>query len=364
MALFNKKFCDICGGSMGLIIDNKAADGNYCHACARKLSPYFKGGRNATLRQIQEQLAYRETNRQQLNIFNPSRTLGFKTKVYLDPGHNCFVVSKSSNYKNDNADIINMSQVTGAKSETKEHKTELYTKDASGNRVSYNPRQYEYSYEIFVTINVNSPYFNEIKFEVTDTPVKNKGSQEFMRYQNEADLIVAAVTGRQAVGMNAGGVGAVAGAVGQAVAGAAGIAGLAGIAGALLGNQNNQQQNMMNNQGFAQQGMMNNQAYGQQGMMNNQAYGQQGMMNNQAYGQQGMMNNQGFAQQGMMGNQAYGQQGMMGNQAFGQQNMMGNTAFGQQGMMNNQGFAQWSCPNCGMTNTGAVCQNCGFQKQF
>lgn len=351
MGLFNKKYCDICGGDMGIIIDNKASDGNYCHACAKKLSPYFTGGRKATLRQIQEQIMYREQNRQQLNIFSPSKTLGFKTKVYLDPGHNCFVVSKSSNYRNDNADIINLSQVTGAKSETKEHKKELYTKDAQGNRKSYSPPRYEYSYEIFVTISINSPYFNEIKFEVTDDPIKNKASNEFMRYQNEADLIVAAVTGRQApVNNMGGGIANAVGGIGQAVAGVAGVAGLAGLAGALLGNQNNQQ--------AQQQNMMNNQAFGQQGMMGNQ----QGMMNNQAYGQQNMMGNQ----QGMMGNQAFGQQHMMGNQS-----MMGNTAFGQQGMMNNQGMmgnqafgGQWQCPNCGTVNTGNFCQGCGSQKQF
>ena len=61
-------------------------------------------------------------------MFSPSKTLGFKTKVYVDPGHNCFVVSRSSDYKGSNADIINLSQVTGARSEVKEHKKELYMK--------------------------------------------------------------------------------------------------------------------------------------------------------------------------------------------------------------------------------------------
>ena len=55
MALFDKKYCDICGGSMGLIIDNKAADGNFCHSCSNKLSPFFHGARNSTLQQIQQQ---------------------------------------------------------------------------------------------------------------------------------------------------------------------------------------------------------------------------------------------------------------------------------------------------------------------
>lgn len=384
MGLFNRKNCDICGGDMGLIIDNKAADGNYCHNCAHKLSPFFKNARNSTLAQIQQQIAYRETNRQQLNIFNPTKVLGYDTKVYLDPGHNCFVVSKKSDYRSENADIINLSQVQGAVSEVKEHKKELYQRDAQGHNVSYNPKRYEFSYEIQVTIRVNSPYFNEIKFDVTKEKIANKASQEFMNYQHTADEIVAAVTGKAMPQNNVGGV---AGAIGQAVAGAAGIAGLAGIAGALLGNQNaNQQvqqgfnnnqngyaqQGFNNNQGFAQQSFnnqgyaqqdFNNQGYAQQGF-NNNGYAQQGF-NNNGYAQQGF-NNNGYAQQGFNNNNGYAQQGFNNNQGYAQQGF-NNNGYAQQGFNNNQGFAQgfggqWVCSNCGTTNTGNVCQCCGQQR--
>ncbi len=357
MALFNKKYCDICGGSMGIIIDNKAADGNYCHACAHKLSPYFHGGKNATLQQIKEQLAYRENNRQQLNMFTPSQILGNQTKVYIDPGHNCFVVSKSSNYKNDNADIINFSQLVNVTSETKEHKKEIYYKDAEGHNKSYNPRKYEYSYEIFVTINVNSPYFNKIEFEVTKDPIRNQNSAELIKYQNDANQIVAALTGRpaQQAGGIAGGVAGAVGGIAQAAAGVAGVAGLAGIAGALLGNQaaNNQQmqqgyaqQNMGVAQGFAQPNMGGVQGYAQQNVGGvAQGFAQPNMGGVQGYPQQQMQ--QGFAQQNMGAAQAYGNQAYGSNQAF------GNQAFG----------GQWVCPNCGTTNTGNFCQGCGMQKQ-
>ena len=351
MGLFEKKFCDICGQKIGLLGNNKVVDGNVCDKCRGQLSPFFKSMSKSNLQQVREQLSYRENNRQQLNQFKPDQVLGYSTKVYVDHAHNCFVVSKKSDYRAENADIINLSSVLGVTSETKEHKKELYQKDSEGHNQPYNPRRYQYSYEIIVTINVNNPYFTKIEFEVTKDRPENKTSPEFVKYQNEANQIIAVLTGRQqaAVQGGMGGISNAVGGIGQAVAGVAGLAGIAGIAGALLGNQNaNQQQGMMNNQPYGQQGMMNNQSYGQQGMMNNQPYGQQGMTNNQPYGQQGMMNNQPYGQQGMMNNQQYGQQGMMNNQGFAQQGFGG----------------QWVCPNCGTTNNGNFCQSCGTQKQF
>ena len=364
MGLFDKKICDICGGSMGLITDNKASDGGFCHTCAGKLSPFFHGARNATLQQIREQIAYRETNRQQLNIFNPTQVLGYNTKVYLDPGHNCFVVSKKSDYRAENADIINLSQVLGAVSEVKEHKTEIYQKDSQGHNVSYNPKRYDYKYEIVVTININSPYFNKIEFEVTKDRPHSRTSPDFMTYQQTADQIVAAVTGRPIANNAVGGV------MGN-VAGIAGTAGVVGMVGSLLGNQNNQQGggvagmvgsllgNQNNQQGGGVAGMvgslLGNQG-NQQGM--NNGFAQQGM--NNGYAQQGM--NNGYAQQGM--NNGYAQQGA--NTAFGQQGM--NNVYAQQGFnqpnFNGGAFGgQWQCPNCGAVNTANFCQMCGAQRR-
>ena len=41
-----------------------------------------------------------------------------------------------------------------------------------GNRVSYEPPRYEYSYDYKVYINVDSPYFNELKLPITTFSVK------------------------------------------------------------------------------------------------------------------------------------------------------------------------------------------------
>ena len=49
MGLFDKKFCGICGGKIGLFGNRKLEDGNLCKDCAAKLSPWFSERRHSTL---------------------------------------------------------------------------------------------------------------------------------------------------------------------------------------------------------------------------------------------------------------------------------------------------------------------------
>ena len=197
MGLFEKKYCDICGEKIGLLGNRKLEDGNICSKCAGKLSPFFTGRKKSTLNDIKEQLAYREQNKERLSSFNPTVTYGHGTKVYVDQPNGCFVVSRRSNYRDENPDIINFSQVSSANYNIEEHRNQLYTKDSEGRSVPYNPPRYEYSYEIEITINVNSPYFSEIKFELTDDRPESRGSMEFQRYEQEANELINAVRGMQ-----------------------------------------------------------------------------------------------------------------------------------------------------------------------
>ena len=399
MGLFEKKFCDICGNKIGLLGNNKAADGNICSDCYGKLSPFFRGLKNTSIQGVQQQLAYREQNRQALNYFSPTKVLGNKTKVYIDEAKRKFVVSKRSDFKSENADIIDISQVLSVVPNVKEHKKELYTKDAEGNRKSYNPPRYEYTYEFDITITVNAQYFNEIKFELTDSASRpsSKTSAEYVQFEQTASQIVAYLKGGvgNTVGNNiAGGIGNIV----NSAAGAVGTIGALGVLGGIAQNVMNGQQGMGYNQtnGYSQQGMGYNQTggyaqqgmgydqtggYAQQGMGYDQTngYSQQGMGYNQTngYSQQGMGYNQtnGYSQQGMGYDQTggYAQQGVDYNQTNGytQQGMgynqnNGFNAFGGQQNIGQQGFGvnglQWVCPNCGTTNSSNFCQNCGRQK--
>ena len=205
MGLFDKKFCDICGEKIGLLGNRKVEDGNICSKCNKKLSPLFNERRRSTVSEIKEQLEYRARNEQMLTQFNPTKTFGSDRKIYIDLGQRKFCVASGNKWRESNPDLIDFSQVTSCNLDIKEHKQELYTKDAQGNNVSYRPPRYKVEYEFEIHIFVNSPYFSEVSFDLTgyvnrpDSPYTDM----YRRYEAEANEIKMILTG-QGIGMQGG----------------------------------------------------------------------------------------------------------------------------------------------------------------
>ena len=168
MGLFEKKFCDICGGKVGMLTFSKLEDGNVCANCKKKLSPFFTDRKKSTVSEIKAQIEYREQNRQNLDRFNVTRSFGRRTKIHIDDNQGKFVVSKKSDFREENADIIDISQVSNVRYDVEEHRSEIYRRTSDGQRISYNPPRYEESYEFTIQINVSSPYFNEIKLTLSE----------------------------------------------------------------------------------------------------------------------------------------------------------------------------------------------------
>lgn len=171
--LFDKKECSICGGEIGLLGNRKLEDGNMCKSCAAKLSPWFSDRRQSTVAEINNQLAYRENNQEKVAAFRITRTLGENMKVLLDEDAGLFMVTAARNLADANPDVLAFSDVTGCKPDIDEHKTEIEYKDAEGKRQSFNPKRYAYSYDFYIVINVNNPYFNEIRFKLNSSSVDN-----------------------------------------------------------------------------------------------------------------------------------------------------------------------------------------------
>ncbi len=170
---FEKKECSICGGEIGLLGNRKLEDGNLCKNCASKLSPWFSDRRQSTVAEIGEQLSYREANQEKVAAFHTTRTLGENMKVLLDEDGGCFMVTAARNLKDANPDVLNFSDVTGCKLDIEENKKEIEYKDAEGKRQSFNPKRYAYSYDFYIEINVNNPYFNVIRFRLNHSSVDN-----------------------------------------------------------------------------------------------------------------------------------------------------------------------------------------------
>jgi hypothetical protein len=194
MGLFDKKYCDICGEKIGLLGNRKLEDGNMCKDCAAKLSPFTTDRRRTTVAEIKEHLAYREANLEEVGKFNVTRTFGDRTKVLLDEDNAKFIVTSSGRWKNDNPDVIAFSQVTGCQSEIRESRTEIKMKTRDGKEVSYNPPRYDVDYDFYLTIHVNSPFFNEIEFKLNGNRIEERTSVEFREFERQAGEIKRALT--------------------------------------------------------------------------------------------------------------------------------------------------------------------------
>ncbi|MCL1795599.1 MAG: DUF4428 domain-containing protein [Clostridia bacterium] len=193
MGLFNKKNCDICGGKIGLMGNRKLDDGNMCKDCAGKLSPFTTDRRRTTLADIKDHLGYREANKADVTAFNATRTLGERTKVILDEDAGKFIVTNSSRWQTENPDVIAFSQVTGCNTEICERKTELKTKDQDGKEISYSPPRHRFDFDFYITIHVNSPWFNEIKFQLNRNNVEQRGSAGYREYERQSSEIKSAL---------------------------------------------------------------------------------------------------------------------------------------------------------------------------
>ena len=171
MGLFDKKYCDICGEKIGLLGNRKLENGNLCKNCAQKLSPWFSDRRNSTVEEIKEQLAYREANKERVTVFHMTRTLGTDTKVLLDEDAGTFMVTRARNLVEANPDVLDFADVTGCNLDIDESRSEIKREDKDGKKVSYNPPRYEYSYDFYITIFVNNPYFDEMRLKINSSSV-------------------------------------------------------------------------------------------------------------------------------------------------------------------------------------------------
>lgn len=192
--LFEKKVCDICGGDIGLLGNRKLENGNLCKNCAAKLSPWMTDRRQSTVEEIRQHLAYREANAQLLTAIHPSLVLGSDTKVYIDEAAGKFFVTRFSNWRDRNPDIIDFSQVMDVRTEVTEHREEEFHNDREGNSVPFNPPRYRYNYEFETTLLIDSPYFSEISFELTGSErPEHVHSDAYRYYEQMADALRAAI---------------------------------------------------------------------------------------------------------------------------------------------------------------------------
>ena len=155
MGLFDKKNCDICGDKIGLLGNRKLDDGNLCKNCAAKLSPWFE-----------------ETK----GLFTVARRLN----------------------EEENPDIVPLSAVTSCRLEIKEEREEEEYQDQNGESRSYVPPRYHYSYDYKIKLSVNTPWFDDMDFQLNTFSVEGHERNKIMQYEQLGNQIVSALTGAPA----------------------------------------------------------------------------------------------------------------------------------------------------------------------
>ncbi|NLW69832.1 MAG: DUF4428 domain-containing protein [Eubacteriaceae bacterium] len=200
MGIFDKKTCDICGESIGLLGNKKLEDGNMCKECAKKLSPWFDERRHSTVNQIKDQLNYREQNRQFLSSFRPNRVYGHSPRVHIDDAAGTFIVTYATDWFDANPDIIKFDDVLNCEVDIRENRKELYRNTSDGKRERYDPPRYEYSYSFYIRLTVNNPYFDDITFKLSDEEPESPYTDLYRQYEQEAFELKNTLTGGRGMG--------------------------------------------------------------------------------------------------------------------------------------------------------------------
>jgi len=183
LGIFDKKFCDVCGEKIGLLGNRKLEDGNLCGDCAKKLSPFTTDRRRTPLAEIKQHLAYREANKQSVAAFQLTRQFGEREKVLIDDSKGQFIVTASSRWQSENPDVMALSQLVSCTVDIRKTRKELETEDSEGNSVSCNPPRFEYFYDFYLMLNVNSPFFDEIEVHLNNTRTEQRGSLGYMKFE-------------------------------------------------------------------------------------------------------------------------------------------------------------------------------------
>lgn len=191
MGLFDKKYCDICGEKIGLLGNKKLEDGNICKHCAKKLSPWFEDRRHSTLDEIKQQLQYREDNKKNVAAFEISRQYeGSYDKLFIDRKHGWFAIGHDVKDEEANVDIIELSQIKNVHLDIAENREEERYRGEDGEYHSYSPRHYNYSYNYYVRIQVDSPWFDDLYIKLNTFEVKERERGQMRNYERMGDEII------------------------------------------------------------------------------------------------------------------------------------------------------------------------------
>ena len=78
-----------------------------------------------------------------------------------------------------------MDQVLACDLIVRDHRSERYDRAPDGRRVPFNPPRFDFKFEFDIHISVNSPFFNEIDFELTDIRPESPYDEYYQEYERQ-----------------------------------------------------------------------------------------------------------------------------------------------------------------------------------
>ena len=94
-----------------------------------------------------------------------------------------------------NPDIVPLSAITSCRMEIDEDREEEKYTDQDGESRSYVPPRYTYSYDYKIKLSVNTPWFDDMDFQLNTFSVKDQERAKMMKYEQLGNQIVSALTG-------------------------------------------------------------------------------------------------------------------------------------------------------------------------
>ena len=111
MALFEKKFCDLCGEKVNLLTRLKLSDGFLCSDCKKKLSCFSSDWDDRTIEDVKAHLAAREQNKQKFAALSVTRTAGPNGEICIDDRNGRFYFAFGKDYKENNPEVFDFNQL-------------------------------------------------------------------------------------------------------------------------------------------------------------------------------------------------------------------------------------------------------------
>ncbi len=111
MALFAKKYCDLCGEKVNLLTRQKLSDGFLCSDCKKKLSYFSSDWDDRTIDDVKAHLAAREQNKRKFAALSVTRTAGPNGEICIDDRNGKFYFAFGKDYKENNPEVFDFNQL-------------------------------------------------------------------------------------------------------------------------------------------------------------------------------------------------------------------------------------------------------------